>query len=340
MRGAILCLILLVSSISHAQSIVNGGFTSGTANWGCTPELNPETVYGGSNGANTVAEIDNLVSLCQTVSGFSIGDAYDVSYVASRRLGGCPGPNPATIGVTIAGLNTSDSRSNTIWALSPSTFTFTATAATHTLTLVHQFIAYTTCGFIIDDIAITASTPFDLRLTDFEITGAPDQNVTAKWVIATEQNQAKYEIESSLDGVNWEHWGEMESKGDASTPQAYELASQKATQVTEYYRLRAWDKNGRVQLLAIRQLIVSPKPSPVAFPNPSNGHLTIDFAGIEDARFELIDMLGTTQHVQPLVTEQDAVQLEVGHVREGCYLLRIHLQGKIFTQKLWLQKQL
>lgn len=72
----VLFFVILAISKIQAQSFVNGNFSSGNSNWtitGVSNETNPESTYGGSGG-NKVAEIDYLVSLYQTVSGFVIGE--------------------------------------------------------------------------------------------------------------------------------------------------------------------------------------------------------------------------------------------------------------------------
>jgi Secretion system C-terminal sorting domain len=331
----ILGCICLFSASLPAQSIINGGFVSGTANWGCTPELNPETVYGGGNGGNTVAEIDNLVSLCQTVSGFTVGTAYNLTYLASRRLGGCPGPNPATIGVSIAALSTSDSRTNTVWALSPTTFTFTATATTHTLNIVHQFVAYTTCGFIIDDIAITISPPFAVKLAAFDLAALTDGSVAVQWATAAEWNQASYVLEKSVDGVNWQHIQTVPSQGDAATPQQYQVEDH-AAHGSSFYRQSATDRNGQTQMLALRQYSPPPALAPAAFPNPTDGAISIRYPHIQNADFALVDLLGRLHAITPLVAEDGNATFSLADIPNGMYVLRIRLDGKVHTQKLWI----
>ena len=74
-------------------------------------EINPETVYGGSNSSNRVAEIDghnNSSStsddrvLCQAIDCFVIGHDYTLNFRAARRSSS-NAPNPVEINVEIDG---------------------------------------------------------------------------------------------------------------------------------------------------------------------------------------------------------------------------------------------
>jgi hypothetical protein len=98
----VLFFVIFAITKIQAQSFVNGTFASGNSNWnltGSSIETNPESTYGGA-GSNKVAEVDYLVSLYQTVSGFVIGETYSLNFVASRRTRN-PGPNPASVVVRI-----------------------------------------------------------------------------------------------------------------------------------------------------------------------------------------------------------------------------------------------
>ena len=89
---------LFSKGVGAQNLIVNPGFQDGTSGWGtdCSIEINPETVYGGTNAANKVTEIDIERCFKQQVA-VSAGATYDFSFKASRRQGG----TPATVGVTV-----------------------------------------------------------------------------------------------------------------------------------------------------------------------------------------------------------------------------------------------
>ncbi|MFN7013760.1 MAG: HYR domain-containing protein, partial [Bacteroidia bacterium] len=141
------------------QMLSNGSFGTGSTNWDqCGNNVEAygtEASYGGSNPFNAVAEIDHEpVTLCQNINGFVVGQTYQLTFRASRRLGA-----PPTVGtvITIDGgaLNTTVSRSNSVFSLTPETISFVATQTTHQLKFEPSAGWGGTVGFIIDDIAIS-----------------------------------------------------------------------------------------------------------------------------------------------------------------------------------------
>ena len=113
MKKCVFFLLLHICFHSFAQTVINGDFESGTAGWvghcpcssGNCLEINPETVYGGSNSSNRVAEIDghnNSSStsddrvLCQAIDCFVIGHDYTLNFRAARRSSS-NAPNPVEI---------------------------------------------------------------------------------------------------------------------------------------------------------------------------------------------------------------------------------------------------
>ncbi len=143
---------------SNPEMVVNGDFNAQAANWNncgnAVEAFCTETCYGGSNGANRLAEIDHQpVTLCQNISGFIPGKIYELKFKASRRVGA-----PATVGAIVkidgAALLETVNRTNTTFSLTDETFTFFATQATHQLTFVPTAGWGGSVGFIVDDISI------------------------------------------------------------------------------------------------------------------------------------------------------------------------------------------
>jgi hypothetical protein len=329
-------LFCLTRTMSVGQVVLNSGFTSGTANRGCTPETNPESVYGGPTG-NTVAEIDVLVGLCQTINGLVPGTVYNLNYVASRRLGGCPGPNPATIGVTIANLNTTDSRTNTVWALSPSTFLFTATATSHTLNIFHQFVVNTTCGFIIDDITITVAVPFAVSVSNLEAFSSENGGATIAWTSSAEPPSTTYSVSKSEDLSQWHPVADVSGRADPSNP-SYAVHDWPETGRHVYYRLQAVDPAGLVQDLGIASILTEDAVRPIVSPNPCSDRCWIAFPGIGDAEIVLLDPLGKEVVVPVLRIEDDRVGLDLRECLPGFYLLRVVLDGEVYVVRVLVGK--
>lgn len=89
---------LLFPLLGLLQTVTNGDFQLGNVSWGCSPEIQGVSVYGGT-GSDIVAEVDLLAGLCQTISGFTVGSFYTLTFDCSYRT--TCGPVTQTIDVSI-----------------------------------------------------------------------------------------------------------------------------------------------------------------------------------------------------------------------------------------------
>jgi hypothetical protein len=154
-----------VLPVSNTELIKNGNFNEGVSNWqDCsnTAEVNTEEYYIvplPPKSSNYVAEVDKGVSLCQNISGLTVGHKYVLTFKATRRQN-TDTPNPVSANVTIDGGALSEvvTRTNATFDLTPESFVFTATQTTHQL----KFTPYTdntyVLGFIVDDVSVRSIT--------------------------------------------------------------------------------------------------------------------------------------------------------------------------------------
>ncbi len=157
-------LIALSNLFCFSQDFINGDFSNGNANWndtGCQVETNFEYLYvNGSTSSNMVAEIDATNSLCQTVSGFNIGQSYSFTFNLTRR-DNCFGssddaPNPMEIFLTIDGgvLNNHSIIKNGSYDLTQTyTISFVATQTNHLFSLFANQTQ--SCGMVVDNLSLT-----------------------------------------------------------------------------------------------------------------------------------------------------------------------------------------
>ena len=154
-----------------AQMITNGGFDGGSTDWnidcncnssGNCIEINPETVYGGSNPGNPVAEIDGHNNsnstnddriLCQEVDCFIPGLLYSLNFLAARRSSTVT-PDPVSIQVEIENgevLSTNIDRSGPFNWIGES-LVFQATQTSHLISFKPNFTG--SFGMLIDNISL------------------------------------------------------------------------------------------------------------------------------------------------------------------------------------------
>lgn len=310
--------VLALSSLK-SQSVANGDFSAGAGSWGCNPETYPENVYGGGT-SNSVAEVDELAGLCQTISGFVPGSIYSISIDYSRRTGGCPGPNPAGANIIISnGVLTASVSSNVAnYALQNSVFTFTATQTMLTLSIVATFVG-TTCGLIIDNVVIAPYSTLPIELVSFNATTHNNSDVL-DWITASQVNNDFFTVERSADAISWEKIKEVAGAGNSTQSMHYSTVINETLTGIYYYRLKQTDYNKRASYSPIVSVERVTKTHSF-FPNPAKDQISLPL-GIA---LKAISVIGTTgNEIQLDYTISDSgIQVNISLLPNGIYTLKI-----------------
>jgi hypothetical protein len=275
MRSNLLFVVLLLSIGVSAQTVTNGTFTSASAGWGCSPETNPVSVYGGS-GSDRVAEVDTQAGLCQTISGFDVGTDYKISFDCSRRT--TCGPAAQTLDFYIDGgaLATHSISRTGSFNFTQESFVFTAINSSHTIDF--DGTSAGTCGLIIDNIEIALASFLPIELMFFQASVLGDDRVRLDWQTATEINNDFFSVERSKRGIEWEVIGLVDGAGESGTSIDYTAVDYSPEYGSSYYRLKQTDYNGQFSYsdVAHVNLQLPTGAHIVLFPNPSNDLITIE----------------------------------------------------------------
>ncbi|MBI3520934.1 MAG: hypothetical protein HY062_16465, partial [Bacteroidetes bacterium] len=269
-------LFFMMSLGLNAQIMLNGNFLLGTTAWGCSAEINAETVYGGSNGLNSVAEVDAAAGLCQTVIGLGIGNVYTLSYDCTRRLGGCPSPNPTNMLVTVdaGALSKTDTRVNTSFGWSTSSYNFTAVSTSHTISFsAGAGFGGSTCGMIMDNIVVTLSSPLPIELLYFNANVSDNNSVLTNWETASELNNDFFTVEKSQNSLDWEVAAVIKSAGTSTQSLKYSFSDHTPYKGISYYRLKQTDKDGKFKYTPIQSVSLKESVAAALYPNPSITHV-------------------------------------------------------------------
>ena len=178
-KTAIKILICFFINTVTAQNLVVDGSVSNAVNWnGQEAPFNAGTfenayLVSGCN-SNYVMEVDNASVPTQTVTGFTSGTQYVLTFRCAYRTSCAPSNNPTNLTLrftdALGVLNSSISIPNTQNVLTAYSFTFTNNASiTHTLQLTSPGNV-NTCGVIVDDISIIpVSSPGGVGTTNLSL---------------------------------------------------------------------------------------------------------------------------------------------------------------------------
>lgn len=312
-------IITALTNSAYSQTITNGNFNSSATGWGCSPEaIYFETTYGGSNGSNRVAEVDQEAGLCQTVSGFNIGALYRLTFSLSRRT--TCGPTLQSMNVTVSGGAASQafSRNGNGFGFSTETIIFTATSTSHTITFTSTITG--TCGLIVDNIGVSVVSNLPVEWVDLKAVLQKDHSVQTMWTTESEANSDFFTVEKSTDGDNWAEVATTEAAGMSTERLDYAVTDPQPFSGLSYYRVKQTDRDGNFSYSGIVSVFNDASQEEISvFPNPSDAEITITGIG---ENFRFVDSFG--KEVQCLLisgAQEKNIRLDISQLQKGIYYL-------------------
>lgn len=178
--------------------------------------------------------------------------------------------------------------------------------------------------FIIADLIV-----LPIKLTSFTAALSTNKTVTLKWDVEWELNNDKYEIERSIDGINFIKIGTLKSNDDQTTKQSYQFQDASFTAGTAaFYRLKQTDLDGKFSYSKVAY--VNDKTSAAGeynlFPNPlSSLNNTIQIKGIaanevNSKNIQITDMAG--RNIPYQIVGANAIELNAT-TAPGIYLIQV-----------------
>jgi len=172
----------------------------------------------------------------------------------------------------------------------------TTTMATTTYTAVVQPTSGPPCTAT-GSVTVTVGCPLPIELTDFRGHLAGRDGVL-NWFTQTEANAKGFDVERSLDGVNFSKIGFVNAKGNSAKPQTYSFTDKNLSNGKYFYRLRIVSMDGQATYSNIVELKLSDMYSSFEllglYPNPADDNVTISYAihKAGDLKISVIDLLG------------------------------------------------
>lgn len=165
------------------------------------------------------------------------------------------------------------------------------------------------------DFSIEELTVLPVELISFDATIA-DTKIELKWRISRENNLSGFEIQKSLNGIDWERIDFIESTGATDTPKDYEGIDKTPTFGKNYYRLKQIDLDGTFQYSDVIIIDYAQSKEELHIsPNPTSGIISI--TGIEQNTFlNIYDIYGRKIKSRLEVTET----VDMNSFPEGTYL--------------------
>lgn len=177
-------------------------------------------------------------------------------------------------------------------------------------------------------------TPLPPEFAYFQASLNESQHVDLNWEITNETNNSHFEVEHSIDGINFETIDKVLGQGMVSATTAYNSKHTEPVAGTNYYRLKQVDLGGSYSFSHVEAVDI-PHANHTFFqvyPNPTSGVITVQSG--ENAIISVLDIYGRVLMQQPVDNQQS---IDISQLSNGFYILQMEQQGTL--EKLVLVKQ-
>jgi len=111
------------------------------------------------------------------------------------------------------------------------------------------------------------------------------------WITSSESNNEKFEIERSVDGVNFEILGHVMGAGNSTQEVKYQYTDTAPIKGINYYRLKQIDYNGVFSYSEVQSLNYDLINRTQIYPNPMVDKATVEFA-VDEAELRILNLDG------------------------------------------------
>ena len=169
-----------------------------------------------------------------------------------------------------------------------------------------------------------------------------DNNVTLTWQTINEVNTAYFNIQRSVDAVNFTTVGKVNANGNNSLQKDYafndDLSSLKDGKV--FYRLQMMDNDGKYTYSKIVYAnIVTNGARYTIYPNPAHDYFIVKndkYIGLNTADIIITDLAGR-KLIRQKFSNSEAQRINITSLSKGVYLVSVGTPGNLETQKLFVE---
>ncbi len=202
-----------------------------------------------------------------------------------------------------------------------------------------KIYAFDTTGSVNDYwLGLSDLLPGILPLTLINFTAVyEDQTIKLAWQTAQEMNTNYFDIERSIDGINFFKMGMVTAKGNDNSVANYSFPDnaipyRNPQQQMVNYRLKIVDKDGQFRYSKVVSVNFTSSSSIAIYPNPAKNILQIE--GLNSSAPSTISIVNISGNIVKQVTvENNNYRFDVGRLAAGTYHVRIEKNKKITILK-------
>lgn len=181
--------------------------------------------------------------------------------------------------------------------------------------------------------SITGGNPFPVELANFSA-NALSNKVQLDWTTASEINTDYFQVEKSIDGINFEKVFTQKAAGNSNMALDYQGFDYEPFKGISYYRLKTVDLDGKYVYSNVVAVNFQSAFAISVYPNPTKDHLNVQLSEnsneIHISIFDLTGRLVFEDHKQ----YTNKVEINTQNWTPGMYIAKVKTQSGEFSKKI------
>jgi hypothetical protein len=163
-----------------------------------------------------------------------------------------------------------------------------------------------------------------IELIDFSAELVNTNDCLIQWKTASEQNNAYFTLEKSVDGTNWKEIATVKGSGNSTSLKKYKRIDPNLLHQITYYRLKQTDFDGQSETSQPIRIEYLPE-SLIIYPNPAYSEINILNASGDILR--IYNSIGRLVCIVSLNDNQLMNTVDLSNYPAGIYLFRTNTQS-------------
>jgi hypothetical protein len=165
---------------------------------------------------------------------------------------------------------------------------------------------------------VDTGNPLPVDWLSFHVT-KQDNMVLLQWQTASETQNDYFEIQRSIDGINFQSIAKVSGNGNTQFQSTYQHKDNLLSTGIFYYRIRQVDNDGSYSYSPVKQIYLSGSLTAIAYPNPFKNDLNVVKQGGIIKEIEIIDLSGKVF----LKVVDSFENINTSGLSSGLYLIKI-----------------
>jgi trimeric autotransporter adhesin len=175
-----------------------------------------------------------------------------------------------------------------------------------------------------------------IKLSSFTVqkTGT---KVKIDWATEQEINTAKFIIERSIDGRNWNSIATKNASGNSTTRNNYFVMDDAPQKGINYYRLKAIDFDGKFEYSNVKSVVFNFANNILITPNPATDFINVEVAKTtnKNIQIQIADMSGKI--IRNIISNKAITNISTNGISKGMYFVKVIDEEMVTTNKIILQ---